>query len=146
MKVFIVTEGSYSDYHIEKVFIDKLKAEIYAELICGEVEEYNTSNEDLYKRHNTIQCFYRLVDKRFSTYKGSIVESKKLINSNKYNLYPTPDICITRVYNEFEENTIIDNCKKICEDYYAQINCLTKNEGWTDQMVKDWFDKVPKIQ
>ena len=32
MKVYVVTRGEYSDYSIEKVFLDKEKAEKYAEL------------------------------------------------------------------------------------------------------------------
>lgn len=45
MEIYVVTSGSYSDYGIEKVFLDKEKAEHYAE--WGEdrrVEVYNTEN------------------------------------------------------------------------------------------------------
>ena len=42
MKVYIVTDGDYSDYHIEAVFTDKEKAEKYASLHCYDaVEEYD---------------------------------------------------------------------------------------------------------
>lgn len=42
MKVYIVTDGDYSDYHIEAVFTDKEKAEMYAALHCKDnVEEYD---------------------------------------------------------------------------------------------------------
>jgi len=48
MKVYIVTSGEYSDYHIDGVFDDLNKAEIYAATIDGEcsdpvyIEEYDT--------------------------------------------------------------------------------------------------------
>lgn len=41
-KIFIVTSGEYSDYHIDAVFSTREKAEEYAD-ICGpdyEIEEY----------------------------------------------------------------------------------------------------------
>jgi hypothetical protein len=47
MKVYIATVGSYSDYHIERVFADKEQAEKYAELHNKrvndmEIEEWDT--------------------------------------------------------------------------------------------------------
>jgi hypothetical protein len=40
MKIYVVTEGEYSDYHICGVFTKEKKAERYAYLIGGDVEEY----------------------------------------------------------------------------------------------------------
>jgi hypothetical protein len=52
MKVYVVTRGEYSDYSIDKVFLDKEKAEKYAELYskgnCYDttrVEEYIVYDE-----------------------------------------------------------------------------------------------------
>ena len=47
MKVYVVTAGSYSDYRIEKVFTDKVKAEEYAEWLydSNPVKEYNTEDD-----------------------------------------------------------------------------------------------------
>ena len=42
MKVYIATEGSYSDYHIEAVFTDREQAELYSALHCCKIEEYET--------------------------------------------------------------------------------------------------------
>jgi len=42
MTIYIVTDGEYSDYHIEAVFTDKKQAEIYAALHhCNEIEEWD---------------------------------------------------------------------------------------------------------
>ena len=52
--VYIVTAGEYSDYRIERVFLDKDKAYKYCELMGNRnryddynVEEYDTSDDDL---------------------------------------------------------------------------------------------------
>lgn len=42
MKVYIVTDGEYSDYHIEAVFTDKKQAELYSVFHNGDVEEWET--------------------------------------------------------------------------------------------------------
>lgn len=43
---YIVTSGEYSDYKIRGVFdSDKARADIYAEKICGRVEEYEVNLE-----------------------------------------------------------------------------------------------------
>lgn len=53
MKVYVVTSGEYSDYHIDGVFDDLNKAEIYAATIedkYGEntsVEEYDTEGIEI---------------------------------------------------------------------------------------------------
>lgn len=57
MKIYVVTAGSYSDYHIEKVFTDKLKAEEYRQWLydANDIEEYETE-DDL-----NIEKFYKIV-------------------------------------------------------------------------------------
>lgn len=56
MKVYIVTEGEYSEYHIEGVFLDKKKAEEYCALMnrndygwmpSAAVEEYTTEDDSI---------------------------------------------------------------------------------------------------
>lgn len=57
MKVYVVTAGSYSDYHIEKVFTDKLKAEEYRQWLydANDIEEYETE-DDL-----VVEKFYKIL-------------------------------------------------------------------------------------
>lgn len=45
MKIYVVTDGEYSEYHIEAVFTDKAKAERYAEVYAAKVEEYDSDPE-----------------------------------------------------------------------------------------------------
>ena len=49
MKVYIVTDGEYSSYHIEDIFLDKDLAETYCALHCptGQIETYNTSDDNI---------------------------------------------------------------------------------------------------
>jgi len=54
MKVYVVTSGEYSDYRIEKVFLDKDKAELYCDLHRHEdywghmeVEEYDSYDDNV---------------------------------------------------------------------------------------------------
>ena len=51
MKFYIVTKGSYSDYHIKRVFLQKEKAEIYRNIINSDndIEEYDTSDGEIGK-------------------------------------------------------------------------------------------------
>lgn len=42
MKVYVITEGCYSNYHICGVALNEEKAEKIAKLCHGEVEEYDT--------------------------------------------------------------------------------------------------------
>ena len=43
--IYVVTDGEYSDYHIEGVFLDKEKAYKYAELNDCIVEEYEPMDD-----------------------------------------------------------------------------------------------------
>ena len=54
MKVYVVTAGKYSDYRIEKVFLDKDKAELYCDLHKNEdwwdqmgIEEYDSYDDNV---------------------------------------------------------------------------------------------------
>lgn len=58
MKVYVVTQGEYSAYHIERVFADRSKAEEYCEMFnkpekgrtwasLMEIEEYDTADNTL---------------------------------------------------------------------------------------------------
>lgn len=47
MKIYVVTNGVYSDYHIEAVFLSKKEAELYVAVHEGQVEEYETSDGNI---------------------------------------------------------------------------------------------------
>lgn len=45
-KLYAITAGEDSDYHIITLSSDKAKAEIVAEVFCGNVEEYDEETAD----------------------------------------------------------------------------------------------------
>lgn len=60
-KIYIVTSGSYSDYHIEAVFKDKAKAEAYCK--CHEdceIEVFNFSDDNIYTIFNYVRIQYNI--------------------------------------------------------------------------------------
>ena len=58
-KVYIVTSGEYSSYCIEKVFLDKTKAEAYCKFHDNyDIEEYDTSDDDIYTSFNYVNIYY----------------------------------------------------------------------------------------
>ncbi len=48
MKIYIVTDGCYSDYDIVAVYTDREKAERYIATYSGKIEEYETDPETVY--------------------------------------------------------------------------------------------------
>lgn len=46
MKVYVVTEGSYSDYHIEAVKLSIEEAAEISQRVGGNIEEYDTENNE----------------------------------------------------------------------------------------------------
>lgn len=64
MKIYIVTAGSYSDYHIEKVFTDKEKAENYRKWCydANDLEEYETEDDFQFKGFYQVMVEYKIND------------------------------------------------------------------------------------
>jgi len=60
-RVYIVTDGEYSDYHIEKVFTDPVKARLCQMLLCpdyGRVEIYDVDDVEITVNSNWIRVIY----------------------------------------------------------------------------------------
>lgn len=61
MKVYVVTSGEYSDYHIEKIFTDKMQAHLYSMLDSDRtVEPYNTDDVSVEIKHRFLKIVYNL--------------------------------------------------------------------------------------
>lgn len=94
MKIYIVTDGCYSEYRIEAVFLDKEKAYNYKKLQCeyGEVEEWYTMDDEYNVILPKIIEYYHVV---LST-KGEVIECDK----KRYEQYPgMQDFNETSAYN-----------------------------------------------
>lgn len=63
MKIYIVTAGWYSGYHIEAVFTSLRKAELYVAAHCNidsiDIEEYETADEKITDKHEVIGYLFR---------------------------------------------------------------------------------------
>ena len=63
MKLYIVTAGCYSGYHIEAVFTSLRKAELYVAAHCNtdniDIEEYETADEKITDKHEVIGYLFR---------------------------------------------------------------------------------------
>ena len=59
MKVYVVTAGCYSDYHIEAVFTDEQAARLYAHMDSDrEVEEYDADSVQIGTKNVCIEIWY----------------------------------------------------------------------------------------
>jgi hypothetical protein len=153
MKLYICSSGSYSDYRIEAIFVNKEKAEEYTSLLkCdNDIEEFETEDENwINKKH---ECKYYL--KIEYTYNTRInkdnIEISKDWQTTYYYDFDENDFLSTRKHirncswsNEFEimlyypcnkDVTIDEELKnkylKICRDYLTQAKQLL-SEGHSE--------------
>lgn len=107
MKIYVVTEGEYSDYHICAVFDDKKKAELYCAVreekdfldnkcyVFGDeymIEEYDTDDIDIEGTvyYGVRAVIYKDVNYRFNDYTTFISTSPiidSVIETNRYCRY-----------------------------------------------------------
>ena len=122
-KVYIVTEGSYSDYHIVAVFSDEKKAKLYSlTLDDAGVEEYDVDDIDIDTNKKIItyavvhyEPFSEMPLKHVALYEGieGLVDFKKFkvsLSKQSYGL----STCYINTDN-------IDKAEKIFYDEYAKL-------------------------
>lgn len=123
MKVYVVTSGSYSDYHIDAVFTDHNKARRYANLDTDRnIEEYEADYVNTVYRDNVEYNIYY----NFST---DEIVSLCLLTANPKDdgwLYPTSTEFQTRVSTSAKLNAdVLEHgkestlLKKIVQDKFA---------------------------
>lgn len=126
MKVYIVTSGSYSDYHIDEVFTDRKQAYLYCAArntgINGEyeVEEYDTDTSKLESRKSPNRVWFGRIQhinaRKFGElqkflYRWETFDTRNEINDrgNWVELYVTTDL-----------NTPEEKVKRIMLDRFHQ--------------------------
>ena len=154
MKVYVVTQGSYSDYHIEQVFLEREKAELYCKLhdTSGwgdhpELEEYDTYDDFVEEEKKSIKYLYSFkLDERgnIKTCYKEILDQigYEWLNKEPWELpgklklsfrndYPCVDklieVTANIVTNEIDDNKAI----KIVEDYLAEYYYMCVEAGIT---------------
>jgi hypothetical protein len=166
MKVYIVSEGCYSDYHIERVFLDKNKAEKYHEIKSkemhsdvNEIEEYETDDDKQFEVTRYISASLTISPKGNQEYDFNIHVGNSLDNGNELNSYPyyhnsyfdrtgymysneyEIDIHRPILTDHYDEDELRYKYKKVCEDFWTKIKSLKDVEGWR----KKAYEKLANI-
>lgn len=127
MKVYIVTSGIYSDYHICAVFDNKESAELYCavherDLDEPSVEEYDTEEVKLEANSPVYETWEIEVDRN-----GNIVSTEKRFSMNKLNTVLKDtfhcDSGRYRVSITSERNITGEQAQKIARDRMYQVVC-----------------------
>lgn len=144
MRVYVVTSGTYSDYMIERVFLDKDKAEEYREWLPGGdnyVEEYDTSDDDSIQKQYKIRiCLRWYPNKKEDLITKSWKDCESSYNYNDYSNYGDiwEELVIIRTVNvdNYDEQHWIDKLTKQAYDLKTQIEYL-KSEGFDRRHINE---------
>ena len=153
MKVYIVTSGEHNDYSIEKVFLDKEKAEEYKRLTNNswgseekEIEEWEVSDDKIeigkYEIKKFINVTYRLDENKDDEEFSVRIMQDNTLNSPDINDYPynyseycyydwsnVHEVAIHRLYNNENIDKLKEKYLKICRDYVTKIKHIHDVEG-----------------
>jgi hypothetical protein len=159
MKVYVVTSGSYSDYSIKKIFLDKEKAERYIDIKEKEgcldingLEIYETSDDNLIELKKYIYVQFIIYSNGETQYIFEIINTNTLDNPciddypYIYSYYHYIDWCNEYIINihrpltqeNYDEEKLYNKYKKVCEDIWAMIK-YNLSEGWDEKMINKWL-------
>ena len=142
MKIYVVTAGIYSDYHIEKVFTDRKKAEEYKLWLrdSNDIEEYDTSDDISIQKKYYVGAeldLYPNKSEKLSVF--SFRDSDADSNYQSYTDYGSGEtIRVARVVNadNYDEQYWKDKLTKVVYDLKAYITYL-KVMGFTEKQIRD---------
>jgi hypothetical protein len=156
MKVYIVVSGEYSEFGINKVFLDKSKAERYIELSKNRYDNYyirtmETSDENIIEKITYVRASYEKNNKWGNNdvdieilVTNTLNDNENDLNGNWFwlNTYSnTKELQIERVlYRDYDEE-VKNKYTKACYDLMAKIESLISLEGWTEEMINDWLSQ-----
>lgn len=112
MKVYLVTEGCYSDYHVIGVTTDESKAKENAERFSADVEEYDTDAFDkIPKGYAPYVCYKDVHDNTFKAYINTFIDHT-VYNSFSFDRFGNATIYVVAKDN--------DHAVKVASELYAQ--------------------------
>lgn len=126
MKVYVVTEGCYSDYHIMKIFSDPVKAHMFS-MLGDEWEERRVETFEIEEGElNIKQEYVRIIyNYCYDEIDAVLLEKEsykpQLVNKDYYQFTFTVPLSNERLFNNIKMYG--KNCKlirKITEDTFAQ--------------------------
>lgn len=144
MKVYIITSGIYSDYHINRVFLDKNNANEFAEWLNDDhvtVEEYDTSDDDAVEKQYKV----RVDLKWYPNKKEDLIARawKDCESDYSYNCYSNyndiwEELVVVRTVNadNYSEQYCKDKLTKHIYDLKAYVEYL-KTEGCDEKQIRD---------
>lgn len=157
MKVYIVTQGCYSDYHIEKVFLDRQKAEEYVKYYTAsayddlQIEEYENSNEMVITPMYYANIEYNILTDEYS-FKIELSNSEDMRHKNKTDLsfgrsgYNAPiSAPIIKLFREVSSNNddiAYNKYLKVCRDLSTQIKYLASEGLSQNEIYKQIVNKA----
>lgn len=135
-KVYIVSSGSYSDWGIKKIFLNKEKAEAYhnacSDYDLNEIDEYDTSDDEIIIPIPYCEVTYRVFDDTlyqhrelqgdydFKIYYGNTKEDTE--KSLTHTAYYDGKITLGRVIRgKLNEKQLSEKYLKVCQDLAAFI-------------------------
>jgi hypothetical protein len=143
MKVYVVTSGEYSDYMINKIFLDKDKAEEYRKWLpdSNDIEEYDTSDEDVMIKQYVVRVELKLYPNKKE---DLIARVWKNCESNfNYNCYYNyndiwDELVVTRTVSgeNFDKEFWKDKLTKHIYDLKAYVEYL-KVEGFDEKQIRE---------
>ena len=142
MKIYVVTSGIYSDYCIQRVFLNREKAEEYRLWLrdANEVEEYDTSDDvPIEKKYHIYVELKWYPDK---SEKINVSAFKDTESNSNYQIYADyndwEQISISRIVNaeNYDEQYWKDKITKVAYDLRADVEYL-KTEGLSYKQIRD---------
>ena len=122
MKVYIVTDGEYSDYHIEAVFTDEKKAKQYAAIHhCNSIEEYEADTPQIEGETDVFIVYQIAINSRIGFYVYDYYYSTKKFNKVEVH-WGKPTIYVSLTDQDESK------AKKIAQDMWAEYKA-NKNIG-----------------
>lgn len=142
MKIYVVTSGIYSDYCIQRVFLNKEKAEEYRLWLrdANEVEEYDTSDDILIEKKYHVYVELRWYpDKSEKINVSAFKDTESNSNYQRYtDYYDWEQISISRIINaeNYDEQYWKDKITKVAYDLKAYVEYL-KTEEFSYKQIRD---------
>lgn len=142
MKVYMVTSGTYSDYCIRRVFLDKTKAQEYKTWLpdSNDVEEYDISDDDTVEKRYKVRIdleWYPNKKEKLLARAWKDCESDYNYN-HYYNYSSKEELVVTRTVSgeNFNEEFWKDTLTKHIYDLKAYVEYL-KVEGFDEKYIMD---------
>lgn len=143
MKIYIVTSGTYSDYMIRKIFLDKDKAEEYRKWLpdSNDVEEYDTSDDDIINKSYKVRIDLKWYpNKKEKLIARSWKDCESDYNYNYYSNYSDKweELAVVRTVNSdnYDEQYCKDKLTKHIYDLKAYVEYL-KTEGFDEKQIRN---------